>query len=75
MNKTTKTVAVITIATAFVYVQGHELGQLDHLAPSTISAMATSANTSNAVVTVVCNAVTDDPIDIVAPVQDRQNQG
>jgi hypothetical protein len=74
MNKTVKTVAVITIASAFVFAQGKGLGQFNDLSPSTIAATAATANSSISAVTMVYNTTTDEAIEIAAPVRDLKSQ-
>jgi hypothetical protein len=73
MNKTTKTAAVITVASMFAVAQGYG-GQFNDLAPSTIAATAATANSSVSGITIVYNATTDDPIEISAPLRDLKSQ-
>jgi hypothetical protein len=72
----TKTAAVITIASAFAFVQGYGLGQFDNLSPSTIAATATgTANSSISATSVTTyNTITDSPIDVVMPFGDGKSQ-
>jgi len=74
MNKTVKTAAVITIASAFAFVQGKGLGQFNDLSPSTIAATAATANSSISAVTMVYNTITDEPVEVAAPVRDPKSQ-
>ena len=74
MNKTTKTAAVITVASMFAVAQGYGCGQFNDLEPSTIAANAATANSSVSGITIVYNTTTDDPIEIAAPLRDLKSQ-
>jgi hypothetical protein len=75
MNKTAKTVTVLTAASAYAFVQGYTLGQFAEVSPLTAAAWGSvSASTSVGTVHFTYNTNTDDPIDIVAPVRDPKSQ-
>jgi hypothetical protein len=74
MNKSLETAVIVTVVSAFVYVQGVGLGKFTDLAPSTVAATAASANSSASAIKTTYNAVTDELIEITAPARDLKSE-